>query len=528
MREVVDYIVKGNGVIGMELGSTRIKTVLIGEDFSVLAAGSYEWENELKDGIWTYSLESIWAGVQQSYLEMAEAVKDRYRVILHKVKGIGFSAMMHGSLVFDDNENLLTPLRTWRNTITKQASEELTRLFGFNIPQRWSIAHLYQAMLNNENHVQNISYLTTLAGYIHWQLTGEKVLGVGDASGMFPIDADGVSYDKTMLKKFDTLAQKKNLKWKLKEILPNILSAGQNAGTLTDRGAMLLDPSGNLQSGAQLCPPEGDAGTGMVATNSVETRTGNVSAGTSIFAMFVLERPLSKVYPEIDLVTTPEGKPVAMVHCNTFTSDINAWAGLFGEVLKLFGAGADKNTLMTALFKQSLFGDKDCGGLMNYNNFAGEPIVGLTEGRPLFVRTPNAKLNLANFMKTQIYSALATLKIGMDILKEENIMIDSVCGHGGFFKTKEVGQRAMAAAVNAPVSVMENAGEGGAWGISVLAAYTLEKDKKNLADYLGKKVFIHSKKYVINPKKEDLDDFNDFVIRYKKALDVEKAAIKEI
>ncbi len=512
--------------MGMELGSTRIKAVLIGEDFSVLAAGSHEWANELKDGVWTYPLEAVWAGVQDAYKKMAAGVKKEYGVTLTKIRAAGFSAMMHGYLVFGKDGKQLVPFRTWRNTSTGRAAEQLSQAFSFNIPQRWSIAHLYQAALDGEKHVKDVSYMTTLAGYVHWKLTGIKTVGTGEASGMFPLDCRINDYDADMLEKFDALIKARGpfTQFRIKDILPKVSCAGANAGTLTKEGALLLDPSGNLMPGALLCPPEGDAGTGMVATNSVAQKTGNVSAGTSVFAMLVLDKPLKKVYPEIDIVATPDGMPVAMVHCNTCTSDINAWAGLFNEVIKAAGADIPQGKLMILLFTASLSGDADCGGLMNYNYFSGEPVTGLSEGRPLFARKPDAAFTLANFMKTQLYSALATLRIGMEILKPENIGIANICGHGGFFKTKEAGQRAMAAAVNAPVTVMENAGEGGAWGIALLAAYAADSGGESLPGFLNSRVFKNAKASVIKPRKSDTESFDRFMERYKAGLKAERAA----
>lgn len=528
MEKIAEYIESGKAVIGVELGSTRIKAVLTGEGFVPLASGSHEWENGLDGGVWTYPLDSVWAGVRDAYAKMAGAVNDKYGVTLRSARAMGFSAMMHGYLVFGAGGEQLAPFRTWRNTMTERAAGELTRLFGFNIPQRWSIAHLYQAILDKEKHVKDIDYMTTLAGYIHLKLTGVRAAGAGEASGMFPIDCGKLCYCPEMVRKFDALTEKENIPWKLAGILPAVYPAGTPAGTLTAEGAILLDPSGNLRPGIPLCPPEGDAGTGMAATNSVAPRTGNVSAGTSVFAMIVLDKPLAGVYPEIDVVATPDGKPVAMVHCNTCTSDINAWAGLFGEVLKAAGCETGGGELMTMLFEKSLEGDADCGGLMNYNYFSGEPVTGLAEGRPLFVRKPDAKLSLPNFMKTQMYSALATLKIGMDILAGENAAAGSICGHGGFFKTKEAGQRAMAAAVGAPVTVMENAGIGGAWGIALLAAFMAEGGGEALPDFLNRRVFAKSRVSVLAPRKEDIESFNKFMARYKAGLAVEKAAVERL
>ena len=430
--DVKNLLEEGKGILGIEFGSTRIKAVLIDEKGTPLASGSHEWENRLTDGIWTYTLDDIWSGLADCYADLASDVKKKYDVVLKKFASIGFSAMMHGYLAFDKEGELLVPFRTWRNTITEEAAAKLTEVFQYNIPQRWSIAHLYQAILKKEEHVGKIDFLTTLAGYVHWKLTGEKVLGVGDASGMFPIDCKSGNYDQNMIRKFDELTEPCGYGWKLSDILPKVLSAGEKAGTLTPEGAKLLDVSGNLEAGILLCPPEGDAGTGMVATNSVGVRTGNVSAGTSVFAMVVLEKELSKVYPEIDLVTTPDGALVAMVHCNNCTSDLNAWVNLFDEFAKSIGAAIDKNQLFSVLYHKALEGDADCGGLISYNYFSGEPVTGFDEGAPLFVRKADQTFNLANFMRTHLYSSLAALKAGLDLLfKEEDVKVDEMFGHGG-------------------------------------------------------------------------------------------------
>jgi sugar (pentulose or hexulose) kinase len=521
-------IESGKTALGVEFGSTRIKAVLIGEDHAPIASGSHEWENRFENGIWTYSLEDIWTGLQESYRALSEEVFKQYGLRLQSVGVIGFSAMMHGYMPFDQDGNLLVSFRTWRNTMTGQAQDELTDLFQFNIPQRWSIAHLYQAILNKEPHVRQISFLTTLAGYVHWKLTGQKVLGVGEASGMFPIDSKTNHYDEGMLEQFNERLKAENLSWKLQDILPRVLLAGDSAGVLTAEGAKLLDPTGQLQAGIPFCPPEGDAETGMVATNSVAERTGNVSAGTSVFAMIVMEKALSKVYPEVDIVTTPTGKPVAMVHANTCTSDLNAWVGLFQEFTDLLGVEISQSSLFEMLFKQGLKGDTDCGGLLAYNNFSGETITHLDEGRPLFVRTSESNFTLANFMRVHLFSALGALKVGLDILfEQEQVKIDQILGHGGFFKTKEVGQKIMAAAMNVPVSVMETAGEGGAWGIALLGAYMLFKtENETLEDYLSNKVFAGEKGTTIAPDPRDIDGFNTFMERYKKGMIIEKAAIE--
>ena len=526
-NDIQKAIEGGKTALGVEFGSTRIKAVLIGEDHLPIASGSHEWENRHENGIWTYSLEEVWAGLQDSYRKLCAEVSEKYGASLKSVGAIGFSAMMHGYMAFDKDGNQLVPFRTWRNTITGQAAEKLTDLFQFNIPQRWSIAHLYQAILNKEPHVRDISHLTTLAGYVHWKLTGQKVLGVGEASGMFPIDSKTNDYDKRMVEQFNELLKAENISWKLEDILPKVLVAGDAAGVLTQEGAKLLDPSGGLQAGIPLCPPEGDAGTGMVATNSVAERTGNVSAGTSVFAMIVLEKALSKLYPEIDMVTTPTGKPVAMVHSNNCTSDLNAWVDLFQEFTTALGVEISESKLYEMLYKKALTGDADAGGLLAYSYLSGEHITHLEEGRPLFVRTPESRFTLANFMRVNLFSSLGALKIGLDILfEQEKVQIDQILGHGGFFKTKEVGQKMMAAAMNVPVSVMETAGEGGAWGIALLASYMLNKSTNEpLEDYLSDKVFAGEKGSTIAPDQKDVNGFAAFMERYKKGLVIERAAV---
>ena len=521
----IEQIQSGKTILGIEFGSTRIKSVLINSDHEVIASGSHEWENDYVDGIWTYSEEAIISGLQSSYADLKKDVYSRYHVKLTKIAGLGISAMMHGYLPFDSGMNLLVPFRTWRNTITGQAAEELTRLFSFNMPQRWSLSHLYQAILNNEPHVKDITFLTTLAGWIHYLLTGEKVLGVGDASGMMPIDSETCNYDASMVSAFDKLVADKNFPWKLADILPRVLVAGQNAGYLTEKGAALLDPEGDLESGCPLCPPEGDAGTGMAATNSVRARTGNVSAGTSIFSMIVLEKPMSKVYPEIDIVTTPAGKQVGMVHCNSCTSDINAWVSLFREFAELMGLKTDAGDTFTRLFKKSLEADRDCGGLVNFNYLAGEPVTGLSEGRPMFLRLPDASMNLANFMRAQIYASMETLKYGMEIMNRENVAIDCVYGHGGLFKTEGVGQNYLAAAIHAPVTVMETAGEGGAWGIALLADYLVyRKNDETLEDYLQNRVFAGMKQMTVAPDPADEEGFNRYMERFVSCIPAQKEA----
>ena len=513
--------------LGIELGSTRIKAVLIGEDHAPIASGGHTWENKLEEGIWTYSLEDVWAGLQNCYQDLSENVMRQYDVKLTSVGALGISGMMHGYLVFDQNDQQLVPFRTWRNTITGQAAEILSKEFNFNIPQRWSVAHLYQAILGGEEHVKDIASMTTLAGYVHWQLTGEKVLGVGEASGMFPIDSNLNAYSPEMLRQFNRLCAEKDYSWKLENIMPKVLTAGDNAGYLSANGAKLLDPTGTLQPGIPMCPPEGDAGTGMVATNSVAPRTGNVSAGTSIFAMVVLEKELSKVYPELDVVTTPTGKPVAMVHCNNCSSEIDGWVRVFTELLENMGHKPIKDELYSVLYNKALSADPDGGNLLAYNYLSGEHITGFEEGRPLFVRKQNSHFTLGNFMRTLLFSAMGTLRIGMDILtRNEQVRLDKLLGHGGIFKTKGVAQQLMAGALNVPVAVMASAGEGGAWGIALLAAYMKNKAKDETFEaYLDQKVFAQESLSFIEPKAEDIEGFNLFLQRYKDGLNIEKAAI---
>ena len=524
MNETAKEVIKaGKAVLGIEFGSTRIKSVLVDVGHTPIAMGTYDWENRLENNIWTYSLEDIWKGLQGCYKSLADDVEAKYGEKLTTLGALGFSGMMHGYMPFNAEGELLVPFRTWRNTMTEEACKKLIPVFHFNIPQRWSIAHLYQAILSGEEHVKDIAFFTTLAGYIHWKLSGEKVLGIGEAAGMFPIDSTIMDFDQKMLDQFDGLH---NFDWKIRDILPKVLVAGEPAGVLTAEGARLLDPTGTLQPSAPMCPPEGDAGTGMVATNSVAVRTGNVSAGTSIFAMIVLEKAMEKVHEEIDMVTTPDGMPVAMVHCNNCTSDLNAWVNLFGECVESFGVKADKNELYGVLYRKALEGAADCGGVTAYNYFSGEPITGLDAGRPMVVRTPDADFSLANFMRSHLYSAVATLKIGMDILlKEEHMAVDSLMGHGGFFKTPVVGQRVMAAGMNAPITVMDTASEGGAWGIAILAAFMKEKkDGEPLSSYLNDKIFAGQTGTTLQPDPEDVKGFETFLKEYKRLLPAEKAA----
>jgi len=552
--ESSQIIIEGKTALGIELGSTRIKAVLIDLiNHKPLASGSHDWENRLEDGLWTYRLDDVSAGIQASFKNLTADVKERYGIALTTAGAIGISAMMHGYLVFDKDNKQLAQFRTWRNTTTERAAAELTEKLQFNIPLRWSIAHLYQAVLNGEDHVKEINFITTLAGYVHWKLTGLKVIGIGDASGMFPVDSGTLDFDSAMLDKFDNIAAGYKFNRKIRDIHPKVLNAGDDAGSLTEEGALFLDPGGTLKAGIPLCPPEGDAGTGMVATNAVTERTGNVSAGTSIFAMIVMEKNLSRVYPEIDIVATPSGKAVAMVHGNNCTSDIDAWIRLFREIADLSHpaeAGAakmSKPAFYDALYFKSLEADSDCGKLLAYNFFSGEPLAGVDEGRPLFTRLPDSGFTLANFMRTIIFSALGTLKLGIDILEKEKVKIDSLLGHGGFFKTKEVGQRFMAAAFNTPVSVVEgSAGEGGAWGIALLAAFLYFKKNGNknaasccavsngsapgccetLEQFLNENVFKNFESLKINPHPEDVKSFNLFIKRYSAGLKIEKSAIE--
>ena len=518
----------GKAILGLELGSTRIKAVLIDQENKPIAQGNHTWENQLVDGLWTYSIEAIWSGLQDCYADLRSNVKNLYGIEIENLAAIGVSAMMHGYMPFNAKEEILVPFRTWRNTNTGRAAAALSDLFVYNIPLRWSISHLYQAILDNEAHVKDIDFLTTLAGYVHWQLTGEKVLGIGDASGMLPIDPTTHNYSAEMVAKFDKLIAPNQYSWTLQDILPKVLSAGESAGVLTPEGSKRLDASGHLKAGIPVCPPEGDAGTGMVATNAVKQRTGNVSAGTSSFSMIVLEKELSKPYEMIDMVTTPDGSLVAMVHCNNCTSDLNAWVNLFKEYQELLGIPVDMNEIYSKLYNIALTGDTDCGGLLSYNYISGEPVTGLAEGRPLFVRSANDKFNLANFMRSHLYASVGVLKIGNDILfNEEKIKVDRITGHGGLFKTKGVGQRILAAAINSPISVMETAGEGGAWGIALLGSYLVNNEKKqSLADFLDEKVFVGDAGIEVSPTAEDVAGFNTYIENYKAGLPIEEAAVK--
>lgn len=527
MENVKNIILNAETALGIEFGSTRIKSVLVDLNGSPLASGSFDWENSYKNGVWTYSLDEVFEGLRASFAALKKSVYDKYGVKLEAVGSMGISGMMHGYLAFDKDGAQLAEFRTWRNTITAEAAEKLSALFDFNIPQRWSIAHLYQAILNGEEHVGRVDFIATLAAYVHYRLTGERVIGVGEASGMFPIDSSINDYDAAMLDKFDGCVADKGFPWRLRDILPRVLVAGERAGTLTAKGAAMLDPTGEFRPGVPMCPPEGDAGTGMVATNSVAVRTGNVSAGTSIFLMVVLEKALSKLYPEIDMVTTPSGKPVAMVHCNNCSGEIDAWAGLFTSMCSALGMDISIYKVLDKMFESALSGDKDCGGLVAFNYLSGEVITGLDSGKPLFLRGPESKFNLPNFARAQLCSAAATLSIGMEILADEHVKIDKLLGHGGYFKAPLAGQKIMAAALEAPVSVMKTAGEGGPWGIALLASYMQNKaEGETLEAFLDSRVFSNEDAFEVKPDPEDIAGFKKFLDNYKKSLPVEKAAVE--
>lgn len=517
-------VAEGRTALGIELGSTRIKAVLVSEDGTPLASGSHDWENQFVDRMWTYSLDDVWSGLHGCVASLLADVEQRYGVRPTAVGALGVSAMMHGYLAFDGGGELLVPFRTWRNTTTGPAAAELSELFGYNIPLRWSVAHLYQAILDDEPHAPRVELLTTLAGYVHWRLTGRRVLGVGDASGMFPIDPATHGYDTRMLGKFDELVAGRRPGLRLEALLPEVLVAGQEAGRLTEEGAALLDPSGTLRAGIPLCPPEGDAGTGMVATNAVAPRTGNVSVGTSIFAMVVLERPLERVHHELDLVTTPAGDLVAMVHCNNGASELGAWAEVFGRFAAALGHPAEPDAVFGALLREALDGEADGGGLLAYNYLSGEPITGLTEGRPLVVRTPGSRLTLGNFARTQVYGAFGTLSLGMRVLEAEGVEIDTLFAHGGMFRTAGVAQRFLAAAVDAPVAVARTASEGGPWGMAVLAAYLGAAPEQDLGTFLDSRVFADAEVDVVEPDAADAEGYARFLERYVAGLAVERAA----
>ena len=520
----------GKTSLGIEFGSTRIKAVLIDDTYTTIAAGDYGWASHLEDGLWSYSQEEIWTGLQTAYAALAEDVENAYGEKLTRVGRIGFSAMMHGYLAFGKDGELLVPFRTWQNTNTSEAHEKLSELFQYNIPERWSIAHLYQAVLNNEEHIGKVDFFTTLAGYVHWKFTGKKVLGVGDASGMFPIDPTTHTYETEFIEKFNAIPEVAAQPWKLADLLPEPLVAGTPAGTLTEEGAKLLDPTGTLQPGITFAPPEGDAGTGMVATNSVRVRTGNVSAGTSIFAMVVLERKLERLHPEVDLVTTPAGDLAGMSHANNFTSDLNAWVGLFGQFAAAIGTPVDAGTLYGTLFRAAIADDVDsnCGGLINYPFRSGEFLAGLPEGRPLFARGPEARMSLGNFMRAQLFSAFSPVKIGMDVMtKDEGVAVDSLVGHGGIFTTPKVAQKILAAAFDTPIKVMSTAAEGGAWGMAVLADYLWHADQP-LDEFLDARVFADAASTTENPDENDVAGFEEFFDRFRKGLPIEHVAIESI
>ncbi len=527
VNEAKAAIQNNKTALGIEFGSTRIKAVLVNDKNEPIASGSYDWENKYVNGVWTYDLEDIWKGLQGSYRNMAEDVEDKYGVELTSIGAFGVSAMMHGYMPFNKDGELMVPFRTWRNNITGEASGKLMELFHYNIPQRWSIAHLYQAILNGEEHVKDIDYITTLEAYIHWKLTGRRILGIGDAAGMFPVNSATKDYNEEMLQKFDGLVAPYGFPWKLREILPEVMVAGQEAGCLTEEGAKLLDVTGRLKAGIPMCPPEGDAGTGMVATNSVKQRTGNVSAGTSVFATIVLEKELSRAYTEIDMVATPAGDPAAMAHSNNCTSDLNAWVNVFKEFAEAMGMEVDMDKLFGTLYNKAMEGDADCGGLLSYCYFSGEHMTGFEEGCPLFVRSPKSKFTLANFMRNNLYTCLGAMRVGLNILTEkENVKIDKLLGHGGLFRTEGVGQQILADAVNAPVSVMSTAGEGGAWGIAVLASYMVNKEEgETLEHFLDEKVFAGNEGSTLGPKAEGVEGFHVFMERYLKGIPIERAAV---
>jgi sugar (pentulose or hexulose) kinase len=523
-----EIISSGDISLGVEFGSTRIKAVLTAVGAKVIAESSYNWENMLIDGIFTYDIEEVWIGLRKCYKDIARYVKQQYDVEITNISSIGFSAMMHGYLVFDNQGDLLVPFRTWRNTITEQSAYILSQHFNFNIPQRWSIAHLYQSILNNESHVGNIDFLTTLSGYVHWKVTGEKVIGIGDASGIFPIDKTTLDYNKNMMEQFKKLTENGSFTVSLENILPKVILAGQSGGRLTKEGALLIDPTGMLQEGILVCPPEGDAGTGMVATNSITPKTGNISAGTSIFAMIVLEKNLSKYYSEIDMVTTPVGHPVAMVHCNTCTSDIDAWVKIFYEFAKQIDNNVNISDVYKLLYQSALNGKFDCGGLTSVNYFSGEPVVKIKDGFPLFIRKADNEFNLSNFIRTHIYSSFATVKIGLDLLyNDQEIKINRLLGHGGLFKIEKIAQQMLASSLNTPVEVTNTASEGGAWGMAILAEYMSHKEQnQSLEEYLNTEIFVDTKSIVCYPNKEETEGFNSFLERYKKSLQIEKFVVE--
>lgn len=525
-RIVRESILQGNTALGIELGSTRIKAVLIDPNFEIISSGIYDWENKLIDGFWTYCEKEIITGIQEAFRQVSTEVQSKFGIPLRKIGSIGCSAMMQGYIVLNKSGKLLVPFRTWRNATTSEASSQLTRSFKSKIPQRWSISHLYQAILDNEPHVSDINYITTLSGYVHWLLTGEKVLGIGDASGMFPVDEIKKQFDEGLIHKFDTLIAGRKYSWTLLDIMPVVRIAGEPAGNLNGQGAILLDPSGLLGGGIPMCAPEGDGATGIVATNSIQKRTGNISVGTSIFAQFVLEKKLSNIYSEIDIMATPEGNPIGIILANNCSSDINAWINIFGEFCKSMGLKAYRDELFNVLFNQAMSGDQDCGGLMSYGYYSAENITEIVKGRPLFIRTAESNFNLANFMRTQLFSAFAVLRIGLDILtNNENFSFDHICALGGLFKTPEVVQKICAAALNVPISVMSTAGEGGAWGMAILASYVKDRlEGETLSAYLSSNVFQKKEYQIVYPDRMDKEGFDEFLTRYKRGLVIAKAA----
>lgn len=525
VKEITQAIETGTVSLGVEIGSTRIKSVLITREFKTIASGNYQWENQFENGVWTYSLDQLWEGIQDSYKQLRAEVESKYHTSLTKIDNIGISAMMHGYLAFSKEDELLVPFRTWRNNITGPATDQLTELFGFNIPQRWCIAHLYQAILNEEEHVDKVSFLTTLSGYVHWQLTGEKVLGIGDASGAFPIDEAKGDYNESFIEKFEQLEEVKKYSWSVREIFPKVLKAGKEAGRLTEAGAELLDPSGKLQRGSAMAPPEGDAGTGMIATNSIRKRTGNISIGTSAFAMVVLDKSLQKVHREIDIVTTPDGSNVAMVHTDNCSSDIDAWLQIFQEFAERLGINLPPEKLYETLFLNASKSDPDAGGLLNYSYLSGEVITEIADGRPMFVRTMNSNFTLANFIQAQLYGAFAPLAIGMDTLTEdEQIKLDVMIAQGGLFKTPVIAQQVLANALDIPISVMETAGEGGPWGMAVLAEYMKKSAEVSLEDFLDQEVFESPETMTLNPETEGVKGYAEFLKRYQAGLPAEREA----
>ena len=521
-------IESGKTALGIEFGSTRVKAVLIDEECNVLSSGSYDWENQLLDGYWTYSLDEIHAALKTCYKNLKADVKEKYGASLKKIGAMGISGMMHGYMAFDKDGKLLVPFRTWRNTTTEKASAELTEKLGFNIPQRWTASHLYEAIIDNEAHVPEIAYVTTLVGYVHYMLTGVNAVGIGEASGIFPIDSTKNDYDENMVAVFDKLTEEKGFTKKLREIFPKVLLAGENAGYLTEKGLKMLDEDGELEIGVPFAPGEGDAGTGMVATNSVRVKTGNISAGTSVFLMLVLEKALSKVYPEIDMVTTPSGKPVAMVHCNNCTSDINAWGGILHSFASMLGSDAKKGKVYDLMYEAASKADYDCGGLVSYNYYSGEPVTGFKEGRPMLIRTPDSKFTFENFMLAELYSAMATLRIGFELLGGEKVAIDELYGHGGFYIYPRVGQEITASALDCDVSVMKTAGEGGPYGMALLALYSVMAEGRTLEDFLKEKAFKDAECVTVKPDEQRKCGFNSFLKRYKAGLSVEAEAVKTI